>query len=521
MRNNSLLLSAASLALLTLLSVSPAQAQSRPTLKKDVKVYVSVMDPDTVRDVFGKRIGDRFVAIQVTITNRSEDFQLLIHDVSLDLRKIYLPESPYIPADIKAELECERGLADRRREAARQLENLRRTTPAAASEPDGAEARRLERAAEALEGEIEGLGGAARACRSPSRFDLSSLELSLLRGVAEKGQSRDTRNFILRLFRGTGTVAAGLIGIAPFGPSYGDSVAVFNGPVLSAYMDVFPDHTINQLNRLNDTAYRSNSLVGKQQAKVLVAFVSQKVFMDKRQIRLFKSDPLTLFNKEIDFRKAEALVDGAFITEVEDMPPVVSAVQIERGELEKLQGPAPEVRGSVVGRLLTGAKLSLVGPVPEGTTVEVEGTPDDDSLDFVIKSPRPIPPGTPLTFQVANAKGVQTTPYNLSYTPKRPTLTGVEPDPAEGEAGSEVTLTLQGTNFIPNTDANPRATRVITQPGSGLRVVSVDVTSATTLDVTLSISGGAPRAASNLRVANAAGQSAESVRFTVKAPPEQ
>jgi hypothetical protein len=117
-----LIASAAKLLFLTLLCLSPARGQTLPTLRKDVKVYVSVMDPKTVGDVFGRRIGNRFVAIQVTITNRSKDFQLLIHDVSLDLRRIYL----HVPSGITREREE---------------------------------------------------GG--------DRFELSSLELSLLRGVAE------------------------------------------------------------------------------------------------------------------------------------------------------------------------------------------------------------------------------------------------------------------------------------------------------------------------------------------------
>jgi hypothetical protein len=485
--------SAIKAALLTLICLSPVQGQTQPTLQKDVKVYVSVMDPATVADVFGRRIGDRFVAIQITITNQSKDFQLLIHDVSLDLRKIYFPESTTIPQDIKEELECERNAKKERRDAA------------------GNDGRRGERENKGRRNDEQ--------CYSRNRFEISSLELSLLRGVAEKGQGQDPRNKILRLFRGVGTVAAGLIGVASFGPSYAESVAVFNGPVLSAYMDTFPDYTINQLNRLNDSAYKSNSLVPKQQAKVLVAFIPQLMFMNKKQRKLFKSDPLTLaVGKEIDFRRAEALVDGAFITELEDMPPMVSGVQIERAELEKFQDAAPEVRGSIVGRLLTGSKISLVGVVPDGATVEVEGTPADKRLDFIVKSTQPIPPGTPLTFEVSNAQGVQTITRPMLYTPQLPTLTGVEPDPAEGEAGSEVTLTLKGANFIPNTNENPRVTRVIPQTGSGVRVVSVEVTGATSLEVTLSISANAPRAASKLRVANPAGQSAGSVPFVVTAP---
>lgn len=515
-----LLATATVLAPLTMLCVCPALAQQGPSLKDDVRVYVAVLDPKTVADDYGRRISGRFVAIQVTITNRRDDFQLLIHDISLDLRRIFPSGSPYMPPQIKAELECENAIESRRQQYIRDLQE-RRSEYFRRGQPLSKEAtRRLDREVADLEDEIRGLRDDIDMCKGRSRFEQSSLELSLLRGVAEKGQGQDRRNFILRLFRGVGTVAAGLIGVAPFGTSYGDSVAVFNGPVISAYMDAFPDYTINQLNRLNDTAYRSNTFIPKNESMAIVVFIPQWTFMDKKQRELFRDDPLRLF-EQLDFRKAEARVDGAFVTEVKDMPPLVSAVQFEPEELAKLQDAAPEVRGAVVGRLLSGAKIGLVGAVPEGVTVELDGTPDDRRLDFVIKSPKPIPPGTSLTFQVSNEQGVQTIAHPLSYTPKPPTLTGVEPDPAEGEAGSEVTLTLKGTNFIPNTGSNPRATHVVVQPGSGLRVASVDVTSATTLDVTLSISAGAPRADSRLRVSNAAGVSAQSVTFTVKAPPEQ
>ncbi len=275
-----------------------AQGQTEPRVRDNVKVYLSVIDPKTVEDVFGKRIGGRFVAIQVTITNKSDEFQFLIHDVSLDLKSVYLNAPPPRKATWSGTRKGQTG--DQRQNAADDNDH--------------------------------------------NSFELSSLELSLLRGVAEKGQGQDSRNAILRLFRGIGTVAAGLIGVASFGPSYAESVAVFNGPVLSAYMDVFPDYTINQLNRLNDSAYKSNTLIPKEQAKVLVAFIPQAMFMNDEQRKLFKKNPVNLAEHPtlgIDFRRAEAFVDGNFITEVEDMPPVVSGVQIEREELEKWRTPRP------------------------------------------------------------------------------------------------------------------------------------------------------------------------------------
>jgi hypothetical protein len=329
--------------------------------------------------------------------------------------------------------------------------------------------------------------------------------------VAEKGQGQDKRNAILRLFRGVGTVAAGLIGVASFGPSYAESVAVFNGPVISAYMDVFPDYTINQLNRLNDSAYRSNTLVPKQQAKVLVAFIPQAIFLTKEQRSQFQKDPTTLF-EDIDFRRAQAVVDGNFITELADMPPAVTTVQFEPDELAKFQDAAPEVKGSVLGKFLAGARISLLNQTPEGLSVELEGEPTEKRLDFVVKSDRPVPPGTTLNFEVANEHGVQTISRPVQYQPARPTVSAI--DPGEGNRGaSDVLVTITGTGFIPGT------TRVIPQTGSGIRIMDVRVTSATTLEATLAIASNAPLRANRIQVANGSGLSAESVNFTVNAPP--
>jgi len=229
-----------------------AQPAPSPSVQDNIYVHVAVIDPKTVSDIFGKRIAKRFVAIQVTVRNKNAEYQFLIHDVSLDLRKVF---------------------------------NTR-------------------------------LGS--------GRYELSSLELSLLRGVAEKGQGQDPRNKVLRFLTAIGTVGGALVGVAGFGPSYGDSMAVFNGPFLSAYRGAFPDYTINQMNRLSDSAYQSNTLVPRQQAKVMVAFIPQAIFLDKKQRELFWDDPTRLFN-DIDFRRTEALVTGSFIVELANLPTPPSA----------------------------------------------------------------------------------------------------------------------------------------------------------------------------------------------------
>jgi hypothetical protein len=463
--------------------------------KENIFVYVTVLDAKTVSDVFGSRIGDRFVALQVTITNRSDEFQYLLHDVSLDLKEIFVKCSSGAPSATRLAYES-RAVDDQSDENERQEPNQKRK-----------KGEQKQREDQSKQQAVTG-----RCTDNAFNYELSSLELSLLRGVSEKGQGQDKRNMVLRIFRGVGTVAAGLIGVASFGPSFAESVAVFNGPLISGYMDVFPDYTINQMNRLNDTAYRSNTLVPKQQAKVLVAFVPQAMFLTKEQRKQFKDDPTTLF-ADIDFRRTQAVVDGNFIVELAKMPPTVTSVQFEQSELMKFQDNAPVVKGFVLGRFLQGSRISLLNQEADGMTIELEGTPTDKRLNFIIKSDGPVPPGTMLDFEVANDEGVQNISRPVRYSPDRPTVSDI--DPAEGERGqSDVAVNITGTGFIPG------MTRVIPQRGSGIRVTGVNVTSATTLEATLSIASNAPIKGHEIRIANSSAQSEAAVTFTVKAAPE-
>jgi len=257
-------------ALFILASIPLNSAAQAPLCKKsdDLRLYRILLDPRNVQDVFGTRIAKRYIAIQVTISNQCQAHQqFLIHDLSVDLTKV-------LPKDQRQRL-------------------------------------------------MDALG-------KDGTYELSSEELSLLRGVAEKSQVQDVRNRLLRFLRGAGTLAAGLIGVTSFGVSYAPSVAIFNGPVTTAYSEVFPDFTINQLVRLHDSAYVSNTLVPDQQAKVVVVFMPQRIFMDRSQQKKFWKEPVAVF-KEIDFRLAEVIVDGNFIVE-----------QKEQGE--RVRGSVPPPR---------------------------------------------------------------------------------------------------------------------------------------------------------------------------------
>src|SRR5215213_6494390 len=426
-------------------------------LSDDVKVYVSVIDPGIVKDVFGTRVAQRFVAIQVTIANQNANFQFLIHDVSLDLKEVFGEEFAN-KVRLDALNACNSCVSD--------CMELTST--------------RIQRGDETKQNREARLNacdtGCSQTCRF-GRFELSSLELSLIRGVAEKGQGEDTRNKTLRYFRAFGTIAAGLIGVASFGPSYPKSIAIFNGPVISAYSELYPDYTINQMNRLSDTAYKSNSLVPKQQAKVLVAFIPQAIFLTGEQRKKFWKDPTSLYPENypvstrgvaqsVDFRKANALVDGSFITEIENLPPLVTGVRIDPAQALEFLKPRPVVEGYITGQYLRGSDIDLVNP-PEGMEITLKGKPDDNRLYFIIKSDRPVPRTTVLNYRVFNNQGTQTISQTVTYMPPVPTLDKPS-TPLEGvKGGADVNITLTGTNIV------PEVSRLVMDEESGVKVTGV------------------------------------------------
>ncbi len=326
------------LGLFLVFSGSPPSAVAQSS--EDIRVYRSIMDPKSVSDIFGKRIGKRYVAIQVTITNRSKEFQYLIHDISLDLKDVIGEEG-----------------------------------------------------------------------------ELSSRELSILRGVAEKGQVLDIRNVVFRVLRGAGTIAAGLIGLNIFGSTYPEGVAVFNGPVVAVFAAVFPDFTVNQLIRLNDSAYVANAVIPRQQAKVVVVFLPQRIFMDKRQRKQFWKEPMKVWD-DLDLRKLEVLVDGNHIVETEDIPPMITTGVIDEQEQKKFAKENATVRGYIVGRFLAGSFVNLLTEEPGELTVELDGVASDTRLDFVIKSTDPVQPGVLLEMEVVKGKFRRKAELLVNYQPE-------------------------------------------------------------------------------------------------------
>ncbi len=311
-------------------------------------------------------------------------------------------------------------------------------------------------------------------------------------------------------WRGSGSVAAGLIGVARFGKSYAPSVAVWNGPVVAAFSDVFPDATINQMNRLNDSAYSANSIVAKQHSKVMAVFLPQAILLNPDEMKQFWKDPTSLPD-DSNLRSIAIWVDGNFITNVEDLDPSLTAAQIDASEMKNFQNDKPEVKGSISGKYLSGTDIKLLNSDFPGVTVRLDGTPTDQKLDFVIDSNLPVAPGKVIKFGVSK-KGqdtVKETDLAIQYSPAAPTLTKADPNTLS-QGDQDKVLTLTGTNFLPG------ATQVLIVPANGVSVTSVDVKSSTSLEAKVTVAADAPASSRQISIVTAGGSSAGSALTIAK-----
>jgi hypothetical protein len=160
------------------------------------------------------------------------------------------------------------------------------------------------------------------------QFTASGQDLTLLRGVPEKGQDLDPRNRYLHIFQGIGSVAAGISGLTSFSDVMGGAMAQFNGPFINAYTTLLPDHTATQLNRLSDSAFITNTVINKKSGKTIAMFIPFDEVMDHGEQKEFFKDPFQYAGLTGGLNllyAADVCVDGTFIQTATPSPELTAA----------------------------------------------------------------------------------------------------------------------------------------------------------------------------------------------------
>lgn len=347
-----------------------------------IRVHRVLMAPKNASDDFGYRLGKRYLVYQVTISNDNKDYQYLLHDVTVDLTPFFVRP----PSDTKARLQ-----------------------------PD-------------------------------YKYSASSQDLTLLRGIPEKGQDLDRRNLILHVLTGIGSVAGAVSGLTAFSDVMGSSVAVFNGSFLQGYSGIAPDHTGTQLNRLSDSAYIANTLVDKQRAKTIAIFIPEALIMSRADQKGYWKDPqVFLAGTNHGFNQADVCVDGAFITTVASLT-LTKAVLIPKPLTAQLtaSGPATLI---VQGTNLSTNDTQVVGLGTTVTLTSSNGT--TGTVDVTLPSNYT----SGMTVHLASAANSSIVSSTIATTTmSQPTLSAATLAPVTGGAplgqNIQATLTVTGTNLV-------------------------------------------------------------------------
>jgi len=370
----------------------------------------SIMDPKEVSDIFGRRIGKRYIAYQVTVMNRRSDLQLRIQDLSLDFCTVFVDQA-------RAVVQAYKDNQKKMDEATNDLQDI----------------------------------------LTQGYCVTSSQELTLLRGVAEKGQSLDPRNLTLHVLQAAGSVLGAVAPVSGTGAANGvvstvfaKSVAVFTGPGLAAYASIFPDYSVTQTQRLSDSAYSANTIVPQGQSKILVVFLPQSVVFDQKERDGFWKDPTEYINGQggcqappqktsaspqtpaqlaqvlntLPFcrpplTKVQVHVKAQFIVDLADTPPALdNADPITLKPESDIFKAGQVVNGIVTGKYLGGATLSLVS-ANKGDFELVPGKIVDGEIDFTIKAKNDQKSSSlTLTFSVSKNKATVTKDVTITAPAK-------------------------------------------------------------------------------------------------------
>jgi hypothetical protein len=118
------------------------------------------------------------------------------------------------------------------------------------------------------------------------RFKASRDKL-IVRDIAQRGQTSDRRNLVINSLQMAGAIAGGASAAVTqsltstvVANDFSTSVAIFQGPFITGLINIFPDHTIEHINHLNDLAFSASStnktVVPVQGSVPLVTFLSEK-----------------------------------------------------------------------------------------------------------------------------------------------------------------------------------------------------------------------------------------------------
>ena len=217
----------------------------RSNVFNNVTAQAVLIPAADARRIFGKEIAEHYAVVELNVGNKSEDAALVVHNVFIDYS----------------------------------------LWPLSGTRPDSAA---LRAKAETMDGRF----GPYQSTSFPNH--IASEEYRVVRGQFLNAQTWSWRNKILRLAELAGNIA-GAYTFSINEQGFIKGIAAFNGVVVPGLRTAWPDTSLQQMNLINDVGFRTNTLVPKQAAEVIVCFFPIDRFLTPGLKKLFLKSPAVFF----------------------------------------------------------------------------------------------------------------------------------------------------------------------------------------------------------------------------------
>jgi hypothetical protein len=212
------------------------------SVNTNVRAQAVLIPQIDARRIFGKEIADNYAVIQLIVSNKSSDAALIIHGIFIDYSRWALSGST--------------------------------TSPSAT-----------------IEGRSRDTDDQFQAATNPNH--IASEEYRVVRGQLLDAQMWTKRNWLVRAL----TFAASLAGAGTFAFNEKEVqlIAALNGSVVPGVESLWPDRTVDQLNRVSDFGYQTNKVIAQRGSEVIVCFFPIDRFLTPGFRRLFLKSPALFF----------------------------------------------------------------------------------------------------------------------------------------------------------------------------------------------------------------------------------
>ena len=276
----------------------------------NISVEATLIPANITRTVFGKEIGNNYAVIGLTVSNRSADQAFIVHSIFIDYSQWLLSGgSPFLEGNAL----CLQGTQAAAPSSSETLESTKSMSTPVGGTPGSPETQKPEAVP---------ASGTAPKSQGPQNIppqscsgnqlqtwqqqtfpnQIASIESRIIREELLIKQPWTTRNWVLRALQAAGSVATGFT-FAASSQSWIQGIGAFNGSVIPAYQQFWPDSTVSQMNQISNVGFQVNKAIAKQSSDIIVAFFPIDRFLTPDLKSLFISSPAAFFSP------IEALLD--------------------------------------------------------------------------------------------------------------------------------------------------------------------------------------------------------------------